>query len=62
VAGNEDQWRGHYNLACLEALTGNREGAIEHLRRAIELDPQAKEWAADDEDFDALRDDPEFPA
>ena len=62
VAENEDQWQGHYNLACLEALTGNRDGAIEHLRRAIELDPQAKEWAAEDEDFDALRDDPEFPA
>ena len=32
------------------------------LKRAIELDPQAKEYAAKDEDFDWLRDDPEFPA
>lgn len=62
VAANPDEWQGHYNLACLEALTNNREAAIEHLRRAIELDPQAKDYAAKDEDFDALRDDPEFPA
>jgi quercetin dioxygenase-like cupin family protein len=62
VAANDDQWQGHYNLACLEALTKNRDGAIEHLKRAIELDPAAKEYAANDTDFDWLRDDPEFPA
>ena len=62
VAENPDHWQGYYNLACLEALTKNRDAAIEHLARAIELDPQAKEYAAGDEDFDALRDDPEFPA
>jgi len=62
VAANDDQWQGHYNLACLEALTKNRDAAIEHLKRAIELDPQAKEYAAKDEDFDWMRDDPEFPA
>jgi quercetin dioxygenase-like cupin family protein len=62
VAANPDEWQGHYNLACLEALTNHREGAIEHLSRAIELDPQAKEYAAKDDDFNWLRDDPEFPA
>jgi hypothetical protein len=62
VAENDDEWQGHYNLACLEALTKNREGAISELKRAIELDPKAKEYAAKDEDFDWLRDDPEFPA
>lgn len=62
VAENDGEWQGHYNLACLEALTKNRDGAIEQLKRAIELDPQAKEYAAKDEDFDSLRDDPEFPA
>lgn len=62
VAENPNEWQGHYNLACLEALTRNREAAIEHLRRAIELDPQVKDYAAKDEDFDSLRDDPEFPA
>jgi quercetin dioxygenase-like cupin family protein len=62
VAANDDQWQGHYNLACLEALAGNRDAAIKELRRAIELDPKAKEYAAKDEDFDELRDHPEFPA
>ena len=62
VAANDDQWQGHYNLACLEALTGNRDPAIAELKRATELDMQAKEYAANDSDFDALRDDPEFPA
>ena len=62
VAANDDRWQGHYNLACLEALTKNRDGAISELKRAIELDPQAKEYASKDEDFDWLRDDPEFPA
>jgi quercetin dioxygenase-like cupin family protein len=62
VAENDEAWQGHYNLACLESLTKNREGAIKELARAIELDPAAKEYAAKDEDFDWLRDDPEFPA
>ena len=62
VAENDDQWQGHYNLACLEALTNHPEAAIEHLQRAIELEPQAKEYAAKDEDFDSLRDDAKFPA
>jgi tetratricopeptide (TPR) repeat protein len=61
VAANDDQWQGHYNLACLEALTKNRDAAIRELERAIELEPAAKEYAAKDEDFDELRDDPEFP-
>ena len=62
VAENDDQWQGHYNFACLEALTGNRDSAIVQLKRAVELEPQAKEYAAKDEDFDSLRDDPEYPA
>jgi quercetin dioxygenase-like cupin family protein len=59
---NPTEWQGFYNAACLEALTKNRDRTIEHLTRAIELDPQAKEYAAKDTDFDWLRDDPEFPA
>jgi thioredoxin-like negative regulator of GroEL len=59
---NPNEWQSFYNAACLEALTKNRDGAIEHLARAIELDSEAKEYAAKDSDFDWLRDDPEFPA
>lgn len=55
------EWQGHYNAACFESLTGNGERAIEHLKRAIELSPEARELAKKDEDFDAIRDDPEFP-
>jgi quercetin dioxygenase-like cupin family protein len=52
----------HYNLACLEAVAGDREAALASLRRAIELRPDVAEWAGDDEDFESLRDDPEFKA
>jgi tetratricopeptide (TPR) repeat protein len=61
LAENPDEWRGFYNAACFEALTGNRNAAIRHLRRAAELEPQALEYAASDSDFDDVRDDPEFP-
>lgn len=62
LAEHPKEWQGFYNAACFETLTENRDAALAHLKRAIELDPQAKEYAAKDEDFDALRDDPEFPA
>jgi quercetin dioxygenase-like cupin family protein len=62
VAEHPNEWQGHYNAACFEAQTGNREPAIASLRRAVELDPKALEYAAKDTDFDWLRDDPEFPA
>jgi quercetin dioxygenase-like cupin family protein len=52
----------HYNLACLEALEGHSDAALSSLRRAIELKPEAAEWARDDEDLDNLRDDPGFRA
>lgn len=51
-----------YNLACFEARAGERDAALEHVRRAVELDPQTGEWAKTDEDLDSIRDDPRFPA
>lgn len=51
-----------YNIAFYKALAGNRVAALEHLRRAVELDERARKWARDDEDFASLRDDPEFLA
>jgi tetratricopeptide (TPR) repeat protein len=50
-----------YNLACAEARLGETDAAIEHLRRAIEIEPRFAELARDDEDFAAIRDDPRFP-
>jgi tetratricopeptide (TPR) repeat protein len=54
-------WQGHYHLACFAALDGDRDGAIAHLERAVELGPEAAKWAADDADLAAIRDDPRFP-
>jgi tetratricopeptide (TPR) repeat protein len=50
-----------YNLACMEALAGEPEAALEHLNLAVEADPRSREWAQSDSDFDAIRDDPRFP-
>jgi tetratricopeptide (TPR) repeat protein len=50
-----------YNLACVEALMGDRDAALEHLRPAL-ANPRLREYARDDTDFDSLRDDPRFSA
>jgi tetratricopeptide (TPR) repeat protein len=49
-----------YNLACCESLAGRKEDALEHLRRAIELSEQFRDYAKGDSDFDPVRDDPAF--
>ena len=49
-----------YNLACSECLAGDTETALEHLTRAVQLDRRCAEWAREDEDFDAIREDPRF--
>jgi tetratricopeptide (TPR) repeat protein len=56
-------WQGYYNLACVEAKLGNREPALEQLRRAAEIDQAAvSKFAPEDSDFASLMDDPEFLA
>src|SRR5215212_3326634 len=52
----------HYNLACFASMAGMRDEALDHLRIAFEREPKAREWAADDADLDAIRDDPRWPA
>jgi len=49
-----------YNLACCESLAGRKDDALEHLRRVIELSPDARAYAKGDSDFDPIRDDPAF--
>ena len=44
-----------YNLACYESLAGRRDDAVAHLRRAIELDGSYRALAAEDPDFDPIR-------
>jgi mannose-6-phosphate isomerase-like protein (cupin superfamily) len=51
-----------YNLSCVEAILGDTEPAIDHLRRSIELEDRFRELAKADEDFDAMREQPEFQA
>jgi tetratricopeptide (TPR) repeat protein len=63
LAAYPDAWQGYYNVACAETRLGNREAALEHLRRAAERDPEAvRKYAPEDSDFAALKDDPEFLA
>lgn len=52
----------YYNLGCLEAVNGNRDGALASLRRAIELRPDVAKWTHEDTDLESLRHDPEFEA
>ena len=62
VAANPDEWQGWYNLACYEALDGRREEALAALEKASQLAPdEVRRYAADDPDFEAVRDDPRFP-
>ncbi|CAN5394841.1 hypothetical protein BH10ACT11_BH10ACT11_16080 [soil metagenome] len=51
----------NYQLACYSALDGEAEKAIMHLEIAIAERPESAEWAAGDEDFDAIRGEPAFP-
>jgi tetratricopeptide (TPR) repeat protein len=45
-----------YSTACWLALAGRDDDALATLRRAIELDPRAAEWAAKDDDLRSVRD------
>jgi predicted RNA-binding protein with TRAM domain len=49
-----------YNIACAEARLGETEAAIGHLGESIALRPSFAELARNDEDLDAIRDDPRF--
>jgi hypothetical protein len=52
----------HYQLACVEALSGNADRALEELRIAVDGNERYREPARTDEDFASIRDDPRFPA
>ena len=49
-----------YNLACCESLAGRTADAIEHLKLAIDRAPRFRSLAANDSDFDQVRDEPAF--
>jgi hypothetical protein len=49
-----------YNMACAEALLGETDDALAHLREAIEAAPRLRETAQTDDDFASLRGDERF--
>jgi hypothetical protein len=49
-----------YNVACCESLAGRTADAIDHLGRAIAHSERSRSYAADDSDFDPIRDEPAF--
>ena len=51
-----------HGLGCLEASLGRRDEALAALRTAIDREPELRGHAARDDDFAALRDDPDFVA
>ncbi|MGE5272514.1 MAG: TPR end-of-group domain-containing protein [Verrucomicrobiota bacterium] len=56
----EDRATLYYNLACAEALLGETDAALEHLRAAIGSDPALAAHLPEDSDFASIRDDPRF--
>jgi serine/threonine protein kinase len=52
----------HYNVACTLAVAGERERAIDHVERAIDLGFVGMKWLASDPDLISVRDDPRFKA
>jgi thioredoxin-like negative regulator of GroEL len=47
-----------YNLACVEALAGKNDSALDHLLAATGASERFLKEAQTDEDFAAIRDDP----
>jgi tetratricopeptide (TPR) repeat protein len=50
-----------YNLACVEALAGEPDAALEHLNAAVERSERYRTHAQRDDDFASIREDPRFP-
>lgn len=51
-----------FNAGCFAARAGRADEAIDHLRRAVELNGRIRELMATDEDLDSIRDDARFAA
>src|SRR3984893_9037134 len=51
----------HYQLACVEALAGNGERALDELQIAVDGSDKLRESAQTDEDLASIRGDPRFP-
>lgn len=61
LARDRDAWQGAYNAACFEALAGDGDAALDHLRRAVAAGgDEVRSYAETDADLDSLRSDPLF--
>jgi tetratricopeptide (TPR) repeat protein len=60
VEANPDMPLLLYNTACCESLAGRTDDAIEHLRAAIERKADLRKLAAEDSDFDPVREEAGF--
>jgi tetratricopeptide (TPR) repeat protein len=49
-----------YNVACCESLAGQKDQALAHLRRAVELFDELRSSAESDSDLAPIRNEPEF--
>ena len=50
-----------YDLACVEALAGKKETALQLLNESVAGGERFREYAQTDEDLASIRDDPRFP-
>jgi hypothetical protein len=64
AVSDDPHWHGTtlYNLACMYALAGKTEQAIEQLGQALAMEPGLTEWSQQDADLDSLRGEPAFQA
>lgn len=62
LAQHPDNARLLYDYACIEAIAGERDRALELLQEAVARDARFAEFARDDADLAPLRDDERFSA
>jgi tetratricopeptide (TPR) repeat protein len=51
-----------WELGCWEAVRGNKDEAVEWLRKALDREPRMREYLETDDDLLSLREEPEFKA
>lgn len=49
-----------YNLACCQAMGGDKDNALIYLSRAIKLNMHCIDWAKEDREFESIKSDPLF--
>ena len=61
MSDRPNQWALPYNAACLAALAGNTDEALDWLHKALELNQEEiYEYLREDSDLDNIREDPRF--